>query len=514
MGLLAVAGSALIASGAVAGSADELTGLWSGTDSYVREGESSTTTWDGTATIERRGDVYTLVYEITQFSQNFDHDSCSSTSVTTGAASATPEENGRLVFVGEATTDITSDCKFYESSGGKAQEVGERSTVGYLMEGDVIRLDLLPASHIEMQPQIEPEGEWGVIVNEDGSVELVPPPDGGALNISRSDLPPWVRFSVVTVGATTTTLEIISDGDPLVLIDGVPVARLGDPTNRGGAIVEGSDLVLVNGRPAAFVGAMTVTPMMNGPSVPWVGGPIVTPGDRPSDSVFAELGAETNATLDALSTYEAAMEEWYGDGLEEFVSDRAYCRLYLGDEAECDRVREEGLVLQEAAWQAFVEELSVLELDEAASSGDDLIEGDFPGVDVGDGVMIGEDPVDVAIVTDKGSLILDQPLRHDHPAGAPVLRIDPSAVDEARVILDDVRHEAGASPASEDDSAGSASGSVASTGSESEDGGTTLVLAVVVGLLAAIGGAIIVVRRRARGVTPASVGHDESQPSG
>jgi len=37
---------------------------------------------------------------------------------------------------------------------------------------------------------------------------------------------------------------------------------------------------------------------------------------------------------------------------------------------------------------------------------------------VGDTVMVGNDPdlVDAAVVIDKGSLILDRPLKNDHPA--------------------------------------------------------------------------------------------------
>ncbi len=159
-GLIIVAGSLLVAVGsggelvAAQGPNGELTGLWTGKDSHVHESETTTTSWDGEATIERRGETYTLVYEITKFSQNSDHDSCSSTSVTTGEGTAIPEEYGRLLFLGIATTDITSDCEYYKASDGKAQEVGEHTTVGHLMDGDVIRLDLLPASHFLMQPQV------------------------------------------------------------------------------------------------------------------------------------------------------------------------------------------------------------------------------------------------------------------------------------------------------------------------------------------------------------------------
>ena len=57
---------------------------------------------------------------------------------------------------------------------------------------------------------------------------------------------------------------------------GKPAARLGDPTAHGGTIVVGFPMVLIGGMPAARVGDMHVCPMLNPgvPPPPHVGGPI------------------------------------------------------------------------------------------------------------------------------------------------------------------------------------------------------------------------------------------------
>ncbi len=52
-----------------------------------------------------------------------------------------------------------------------------------------------------------------------------------------------------------------------------PAARQGDPTAHGGSIVQGDPTVLINGMPAARQGDMHVCPMCNG-TVPHGGGPI------------------------------------------------------------------------------------------------------------------------------------------------------------------------------------------------------------------------------------------------
>lgn len=459
-GLIVVAGAVLVATGAgvaAQGSADELTGLWSGTDSDVRESETNTASWEGEATIERRGDTYTLVYEITQFSQNFDHDSCSSTSIIKGEASTAPEENGQLVFVGVATTDITSDCKFHEKSGGKAQEVGERSTLGYLMEGDVIRLDLLPASYILMQPQIEPEEEWGVIVNEDGSVELISPPDGGVLSLTGADLPfSLIPLPLATVGSMVVNVgppDTVIEGDPKVLLNGMPIARIGDGTAHGGEIVTGNTNVLVNGVPAAQISSFAICPQMTG-VVPHVGGPI-TVGVLPT-------GFITNGVL-------------VGDA-------EALLELYLR--------------LADLPVEDYPEEMAATATEADSSAGDTVIEGDFDDYEVGDGVAIGDDPVDIGIVTEKGSIVLDRPLRHDHPAGSKVVRVDAELIEQASAEIDEVATGIDSAAATESESSTNATKSA----SESQSGGNgapiTLIVALAVGVLAVVAGGSLFIRHR------------------
>ncbi len=56
-----------------------------------------------------------------------------------------------------------------------------------------------------------------------------------------------------------------------------PAARMGDQTAHGGVIVGGFPMVLIEGMPAARVTDMHTCPMFTGP-VPHVGGPITGPG--------------------------------------------------------------------------------------------------------------------------------------------------------------------------------------------------------------------------------------------
>jgi len=67
---------------------------------------------------------------------------------------------------------------------------------------------------------------------------------------------------------------MLTGGDPTVLLDGLPVARVGDGTSHGGRVVTGDSLILVNGVPAATIGDFVSCPMITGP-VPHVGGPIL-----------------------------------------------------------------------------------------------------------------------------------------------------------------------------------------------------------------------------------------------
>ena len=125
-------------------------GRWSGSASELHESESRTTQYEGSATIELQNGVYSLVFEITSNSTNFDHVGCSTSTLNQGEATAQPEEYGRLLFVSVAARQIDSDCPFYESSGGHVEETTDPTYVGYLLDSDMIRLDLLPQTPIEM----------------------------------------------------------------------------------------------------------------------------------------------------------------------------------------------------------------------------------------------------------------------------------------------------------------------------------------------------------------------------
>jgi uncharacterized Zn-binding protein involved in type VI secretion len=57
-----------------------------------------------------------------------------------------------------------------------------------------------------------------------------------------------------------------------VWLDGRPVARVGDSTVSGGTIVEGEPSILIDGVPAAVVGSMAANSAITG-VVPHVGGP-------------------------------------------------------------------------------------------------------------------------------------------------------------------------------------------------------------------------------------------------
>ena len=99
-------------------------------------------------------------------------------------------------------------------------------------------------------PPVRPES--GVIIRG-CRLDLVSPPDG-PLELSFGDLPEWAQDQLVTVGAMADCQDSPSrviDGDPLVLVDGLPVARLGDPIDGGASITAGSATILVNGQPAA-----------------------------------------------------------------------------------------------------------------------------------------------------------------------------------------------------------------------------------------------------------------------
>jgi uncharacterized Zn-binding protein involved in type VI secretion len=120
---------------------------------------------------------------------------------------------------------------------------------------------------------------------------------GAPLSISRSDLPGWAQPWLATKGAMAVRVaggpREVSTGDEGVLLDGQPVARIGDSLSGGGMIVGGSDRIFVNGVPAAMVGSFTVSPQAIESAVA-VGGPIVTYGPA-AIAVDARLLAQAAA---------------------------------------------------------------------------------------------------------------------------------------------------------------------------------------------------------------------------
>lgn len=220
------------------------------------------------------------------------------------------------------------------------------------------------------------QSEYGVI-ERDGKLYLVSPPDGPLL-ISRDDLPAWARDQIVTVGAVIPTVgfpDHVTEGDPLILIGGRAVARLGDGTAHGGRIVEGSATIFINGVPAAFRGGYAVSPMIFGGWIPAVGG-VINP-----DCDLEEAALGTAAALqDCLAEYAVAIRF----------------------------------------------------LEQAAASGDTVLEVDTEGFEVGDGVMIASDigRTETARVASKGSIVLDRPLSQAFPVGSLITRIPDEYVDQ------------------------------------------------------------------------------------
>jgi len=118
------------------------------------------------------------------------------------------------------------------------------------------------------------EKKYGVI-EKDGNLYLNSRP-GEVLSIDTKDLPDWAREQIATVGASIAVVgppDSIVEGDSNVLLNGLPVARMGDATAHGGKIIEGSKRIFVNGQPVAFIGGKAIDPMVTG-TVPHVGGPI------------------------------------------------------------------------------------------------------------------------------------------------------------------------------------------------------------------------------------------------
>jgi len=125
-------------------------GRWSGSGTFLNDSESLSSAHEGEATIELSDGVYSIVYEIVSVTTDKGHSACVTTTTTTGESTATPDENGRLLFETAADRHIVSDCKFYESSGGEVFKTTEQTMVGVLLEGDAISLNLVPQTSVEM----------------------------------------------------------------------------------------------------------------------------------------------------------------------------------------------------------------------------------------------------------------------------------------------------------------------------------------------------------------------------
>jgi hypothetical protein len=217
-------------------------------------------------------------------------------------------------------------------------------------------------------------GEYGVI-ERDGKLFLIPPPNG-PLAISRSDLPVWARDQIATVGAQAAPIGHITwiqTGDENVLLDGRPVARLGDTMVDGGTITEASNRIFINEVPVAVLGSYAISPIIHA-FVPAVGGVIISNGS-------------------------CAVQD-PRNGLWWLCEKESY-------------------------------PIPVATLDEPAQKGDRVLNVDGEDFEVGDAVLIGISPEteEGARIAGKGSLVLDRPLNSDHPAGTPVVWIPDEHAD-------------------------------------------------------------------------------------
>jgi len=351
--------------------------------------------------------------------------------------------NGNETFAGEGTvtTVITgAGCEDTEVAlGPEGQTTVVPSTWTATVEGDRMSgsIDLFDddgdVSTILFEAR-ETVAEFGVI-ERDGKLFLVSPP-GGQLSISRSDLPEWARDQLVTVGAVipvTGPPDQVITGDPNILLDGRPVARLDDHTRFGGVIVEGSETIFVNGVAAAFPGAFAVVPMVSGGGVPFVGGPV-----NPDCNLEEAAGQSQRALKNCLAEYDRVIEF----------------------------------------------------LEQDAARGDTVLEVDSSRFEVGDGLLIGDDPdtVEAARVESKGSIVLDRPLSRDHPAGSPLVRVPDEQADLVPPPSDD-------EPAT-----GTAPGEPADPADLASDGSSSPPAAGIAAIFAAVlvlgGGAIFVYWRR------------------
>ena len=222
------------------------------------------------------------------------------------------------------------------------------------------------------------------IHEKDGKLYINSAP-GEVFNVKRSELPTWSQDELVVVGAMAATAcapNIITSGDPDILFNGLPVARDGDSTAHGNVLIDGSDKIFINGVPAAYKGQFVVSQLVLGN--PCIGGPIITTG-----------GTKVSES---------------GDVDTDSVDD------YLKSHSEDFRLTTEKV-----------------------KKGSTVIQIDNEGIEIGDGVFIGNTHLkgEAVKVVDKGSLIIDRPLQYSYPAGTLVTLI-PKESAELIVAPEDV----------------------------------------------------------------------------
>ena len=246
-------------------------------------------------------------------------------------------------------------------------------------------------SEDEQEHEVQEEGE-----DEDGAAAVLEPgvierdgnlylnaPEGGVLTLTRADLPEWARDQIAVTGgfiASAATPDRLGPGDRTVTIDGIAVARVNDRTVRGNLVVEGSDRIFVNGVPVAVLGGGVAMATSTAGFVPDVAGVIVLPTATAEEQLEIDLYEINNQLRQQLKE----VEEYANRALEL--------------------------------------------LEEDAEAGDTRIEIDAREFEIGDQISIGgpEGDAEIAVVADKGSLILKEPLQFRYPAGALVIEVDPT----------------------------------------------------------------------------------------
>lgn len=246
-----------------------------------------------------------------------------------------------------------------------------------------------------------PVERFGVIVEDDGTIDLVPGPDGPLL-LTADVLPPGFP-PIVTVGSAVEGAGgrgVVTTGDPNVRFEGRPVSRIGDEVraiqdfgdlvsglyDTRGRITEGQPAVLVNGVPLPVVGSSLPTCCDSGPN-----------SARLGDGLAEPEVMRMNAVPDG-HTFPPTTQ------LNEVMN-----LLGIGP-------------------------ATVSEVTDPAIEGDTILEvSSNDGFTVGDGVLVvGSDGEgEVHTITGFGSLLLATPLAQDYRPGTKLVAVVPSAIGTA-----------------------------------------------------------------------------------